>query len=107
MSNKDKHNIMATIIEELKALSAYPIPTRTLVSIAEGRGLFPHDVLTEDVRTAFRKAATEWYNAKYNDTPEAQHDVADKWAKVMEAKRLFDEAMRDLSALEASETGEE
>ena len=47
MSNKDKHNIMATIIEELKALSAYPIPTRTLVSIAEGRGLLPHDVLTD------------------------------------------------------------
>lgn len=55
----------------------------------------------------FNKAATEWYNAKYNDTPEAQHDVADKWAKVMEAKRLFDEAMRDLSTLEATETGEE
>ena len=60
---------MATIIEELKALSAYPIPTQTLVSIAEGRGLLPHDVLTEDVRTAFRKATADVYiwlsNAPY------------------------------------------
>lgn len=36
---------MATIVESLKALTAYPIPMTTLVSIAEGRGLSPHDIV--------------------------------------------------------------
>lgn len=35
--------IMATIVESLRALNAYPIPTQALVSIAEGRGLSPYD----------------------------------------------------------------
>ncbi len=34
---------MATIVEGLKSLNAYPIPVQTLVCIAEGRGLSPYD----------------------------------------------------------------
>jgi hypothetical protein len=34
---------MATIVDNLKALTAYPIPMQTLVTIAEGRGLSPYD----------------------------------------------------------------
>ena len=38
---------MATIVESLRALSAYPIPMQTLVVIAEGRGLFPCDAVEQ------------------------------------------------------------
>lgn len=34
---------MATILESLKGINAYPIPLRTLVETAEGRGLALHD----------------------------------------------------------------
>lgn len=36
---------MATIVESLKSLNAYPIPVQTLVCIAEGRGLSPYDIV--------------------------------------------------------------
>lgn len=52
---------MATIVESLRALTAYPIPMQTLVTIAEGRGLMPHDTLIEEVMADYRKAEADVY----------------------------------------------
>lgn len=51
---------MATIVESLRALSAYPIPIPTLVSIAEGRDLSPYDY-TDASSVGFRKAQADVY----------------------------------------------
>lgn len=51
---------MATIVETLRALTAYPIPMQTLVSIAEGRGLSPHDI-TDNTLGNYRKAEADVY----------------------------------------------
>ena len=40
---------MATILDSLKGVSAYPIPLRTLVDTAEARGLYPSDFVEDDV----------------------------------------------------------
>lgn len=50
---------MATIVEKLRALSAYPIPATTLVSIAEARGLTPND--EEGDATAYELATADVY----------------------------------------------
>lgn len=51
---------MATIVESLRALTAYPIPMPTLVSIAEGRGLSPYDT-TNNTLPNYRKAEADVY----------------------------------------------
>lgn len=51
---------MATIVESLRALTAYPIPMPTLVSIAEGRGLSPYDI-TDSTLDNYRKAEADVY----------------------------------------------
>lgn len=51
---------MATIVESLRALTAYPIPMPTLVSIAEGRGLSPYDT-TNNTLPSYRKAEADVY----------------------------------------------
>lgn len=50
---------MATIVEGLKSLNAYPIPMQTLVCIAEGRGLSPYD--TKDDTAEYRLATADVY----------------------------------------------
>ncbi|MBQ2364711.1 MAG: hypothetical protein II288_03995 [Alistipes sp.] len=50
---------MATIVESLRALNAYPIPVATLVSIAEGRGLSPDE--QEGDITAYELATADVY----------------------------------------------
>lgn len=52
---------MATIIEALKGVNAYPIPIRTLVETAEGRGLSLADGATAAVMAgkAFRLATAD------------------------------------------------
>lgn len=52
---------MATIVESLRALNAYPIPMSTLVTIAEGRGLIPHDTLIDEAMLNYRKAEADVY----------------------------------------------
>ena len=42
---------MATVLEALKAVSAYPIPLRTIVETAERRGLTLTDEATREVLT--------------------------------------------------------
>lgn len=51
---------MATIVESLRALTAYPIPMPTLVSIAEGRDLSPYDY-TDATSADYRKAQADVY----------------------------------------------
>lgn len=51
---------MATIVESLRALTAYPIPMPTLVSIAEGRGLSPYDI-ADNTLDNYRKAQADVY----------------------------------------------
>lgn len=51
---------MATIVESLRALTAYPIPMPTLVSIVEGRGLSPYDT-TDNTLPNYRKAEADVY----------------------------------------------
>lgn len=51
---------MATIVESLRALTAYPIPMPTLVSIAEGRELSPYDT-TNNTLPNYRKAEADVY----------------------------------------------
>ena len=41
---------MATILETLKGVSAYPIPLRTLVETAEKRGVALTDTATQETR---------------------------------------------------------
>ena len=50
---------MATIVDNLRALSAYPIPASTLVTIAEGRGLRPYDEWCEEANTLYQKAVAD------------------------------------------------
>lgn len=50
---------MATIVDNLRALSAYPIPASTLVTIAEGRGLRPYDDWREEMNTQYQKAVAD------------------------------------------------
>ena len=50
---------MATIVEGLKALNAYPIPMQTLMCIAEGRGLEPYDTMTDTAE--YRLATADVY----------------------------------------------
>lgn len=52
---------MATILEALKGINAYPIPFRTLVETAEGRGLSLADEATAEVLAgkAFRLATAD------------------------------------------------
>lgn len=52
---------MATILEALKGINAYPIPFRTLVETAEGRGLSLADEATAAVLAgkAFRLATAD------------------------------------------------
>lgn len=52
---------MATIVESLRALNAYPIPMSTLVTITEGRGLMPHDTLIDEAMHNYRKAEADVY----------------------------------------------
>ncbi|MBO7264367.1 MAG: hypothetical protein J6U93_07600 [Alistipes sp.] len=52
---------MATIVESLRALNAYPIPMTTLVTIVEGRGLMPHDTLINEAMQDYRKAEADVY----------------------------------------------
>lgn len=40
---------MATVIEALKGINAYPIPRLTLLSIIDNRGLFDGEELTQDI----------------------------------------------------------
>lgn len=40
---------MPTILESLKGINAYPVPLRTLESIAARRGVYPGDTATQDV----------------------------------------------------------
>lgn len=40
---------MATIIDALKGINAYPIPRLTLLSIIDNRGLFEGEELTQDI----------------------------------------------------------
>lgn len=42
---------MATVLEALKSVSAYPVPLRTLVETAERRGLTLTDEATQEVLT--------------------------------------------------------
>ena len=42
---------MATILDALKGISAYPIPPRTLVEVAEGRGISLSEEATQAVIT--------------------------------------------------------
>lgn len=51
---------MATIVESLRALTAYPIPMQTLVSIAEGRGLSPYDI-TDNTLDNYRQSEADVY----------------------------------------------
>lgn len=51
---------MATIVESLKALNAYPIPMGALISIAEGRMLSPYDTADAD-STAYKLAKADVY----------------------------------------------
>lgn len=51
---------MATIVETLRALTAYPIPMSTLVSIAEGRGLSSYDFV-DAASSEMRKATADVY----------------------------------------------
>ena len=50
---------MATIVEGLKALNAYPIPMQTLMCIAEGRGLEPYDIMADTAE--YRLATADVY----------------------------------------------
>lgn len=52
---------MATILESLKSVNAYPIPLRSLVETAEGRGLTLSDEATKEVMTsrAYRLAVAD------------------------------------------------
>lgn len=50
---------MATIVETLRSLNAYPMPMQTLVAIAEGRGLAPYD--TAEDSAAYRLATADVY----------------------------------------------
>ena len=52
---------MTTILEALKGISSYPIPFRTLVETAEGRGLSLADEATAEVLAgkAFRLATAD------------------------------------------------
>ncbi|MGL5913929.1 MAG: hypothetical protein ACRCZB_07160 [Bacteroidales bacterium] len=43
---------MATILDALKGINAYPIPLRSLVEAAESRGLKPTDEASQDVRVS-------------------------------------------------------
>lgn len=50
---------MATIVEGLKSLNAYPIPMQTILCIAEGRGLSPYDIMNDTVE--YRLATADVY----------------------------------------------
>lgn len=40
---------MATVLDSLRSVNAYPIPLRTLVETAESRGLSPSEEATQEV----------------------------------------------------------
>lgn len=52
-----------TILESLKSLSAYPIPSATIANIAEGLGLFPEDETDSGVRSSanYKRAQASVY----------------------------------------------
>lgn len=90
---------MATILESLKGVSAYPVPLRTLVETAELRGLTLTDTVTQGVLTgrAYKLAYADlllWLSLAPNIGQGGQsYSFTDEQRKQFrnQAKALYDE----------------
>lgn len=90
---------MATILEILKGISAYPVPLRTLVETAEVRGLTLEDTATQEVMVgkAYKLAKADillWLSLAPNITQGGQSfSFTDEQRQLFrnQAKALYDE----------------
>ena len=54
---------MATVLEKLKGINAYPVPLRTLIEVSELRGLSLNDTATKEIMAgkAYKLAKADLY----------------------------------------------
>lgn len=54
---------MATVLETLKGINAYPVPLRTLIEVSELRGLSLYDTATKEIMAgkAYKLAKADLY----------------------------------------------
>lgn len=90
---------MATVLETLKGVSAYPVPFRTLVEIAEARALPLNDIATAEIINgrAYRLAKADlllWLALAPNISQGGQsYSFGDEQRRLFrsQANALFDE----------------
>lgn len=98
---------MATVLEALKAVSAYPVPLRTLVETAEQRGLTLSDEATKEVLSGrdYRLAYADlllWLSLSPNITQGGQSfSFTDEQRQQLrnQAQALYDELDEESAAV--------